>query len=229
VAEQSCSQLLPVLIPAISGLLGTALGGLITYKVQKNIETIKTEQQKKALTAAFYGEIYSILQLTKTRQYFEMIYKILENINANDYYPPHEHFLTVNIKGYFEVYYNNTEHIGELDPDISPLITNFYVNIFSLLEDMTTEPADAFRLAIFVSNDYETRKNTYTDNLRRNLTNDLLILYKTIELGENICKNLSIRYGYKHRPVFDNLDYLRKMMSKFADIEKNYMGSDLHN
>lgn len=213
--EQSSSQL----VPAIIGLLGTGLGGLITYKVQKNIETMKTQQQKKALTAAFYGEIYSLLQLTKARQYFEMIYQTLEKINTSDQYPPHEHFLTVTMKGYFEVYYNNTQYIGELDPDITPLITNFYVNIFSILEDMTTEPAAAFRLACFASDDIRTRNIIYINNLKRNLSSDLFLLYKTIELGEIICKNLSIRYGYEHEPVFDNLDYLRIMMYKVADIE----------
>ena len=207
------------LITACIGLLGTAVGGFATYAVQTTIEKNRVKQRKEALTAALYGEIYSLLHLAEVRNYLGMIMSVTSCIQENKFYPPHEHFFTMNLQGYFDIYRNNSKFIGEIDSDIAPKISSFYVNVFSLLEDMLTQPGEAYRLAHTAFGETLIAKQSYVNSLYKGLINDMLLFCQSINVGQEICETLSKRYSYKYEPVFKNIAQLKAKIDKFKDLK----------
>lgn len=206
-------------VPALTAILGTAVGGFVTYKVQTSIEKTKVEQRKKALTAALYGEIHSLLHLAEIRNYLGMIINVVSFIQKNKNYPAHEHFFTMQLQDYFDIYHNNSQFIGEIDSDVAPKISSFYVNVFSLLEDMLTQPGEAYRLAQTAYGATPLANQLYIDNLYSGLINDMRLFCQSIHIGQEICETLSKRYSYKYEPVFDNIAQLEAQIDEFKDLK----------
>lgn len=189
----------------IWALVGTLAGGFVTYLAQIKIAEKEREARKKALSAAFYGEIYSLLHLAEQRNYIGYIKGVLAFIDKHRIYPVQDSFFQMQFQDYFAVYRNNIQHIGELDPDITPLITEFYIKAFSLMEDMTGLPGSIIKETALAYGDPNISKKVYVDSLERALKEDLTLAYNIIATGKIICEKLSDKYKLNYTPVFADL------------------------
>lgn len=194
-------------------IIGSAITAALAYVTQSAIEIRKEEERRKNLSAAFFGEIHAILSLAETRGYLETFYAEYINIERNRTYPPLDKFLNMQFGDYFAVYRSNVNHIGDMDSDILPLITEFYLKIFSLMEDMTMIPGALLKNARKMCPDERSAQAGYINILCKTLAQDIDIFMRVIDVGKQICDILSSRYDIPCEPVFKQV----KSYAEFLD------------
>lgn len=190
----------------IASLAGAWVGGKIASNTQKEIWKQETQRQCKSVQAAFYGEIYAILRLIETRNYERILDNALLYIKQYGDYPVHDNFLRMKFDTYYQVYKNHIQDIGMMPSETAANITNFYILMFSLLEDVTSSPGvvmeGAKKVCLTTNNDV---KKTYINNLAFLLKNDYVLLYELIDAGKKICETLSNDLNIKYTPVFKGI------------------------
>lgn len=204
VSKESLAEKI-ISVDFIGVLLGVILGGLVTFGTQYFVDKRRAEEQKKALSAAFFGEIYSLLKLAQKRKYFEMIVDAVIYINEHNSYYYFDKFFTMKFNDYFSVYRQNVKNIGTLDADITPLLTEFYIKVLSLLEDLTVLPGSILQNAQNMYSDEAKIHEVYVLNLRRYLMDDITLIHEAIVIGKQLCEKLSQTYNLDYKPIFENL------------------------
>ena len=106
---------------------------------------------------------------------------------------------------YFSVYRQNVKNIGTLDADITPLLTEFYIKVLSLLEDLTVLPGSILQNAQNMYSDEAKIHEVYVLNLRRYLMDDITLIHEAIVIGKQLCEKLSQTYNLDYKPIFENL------------------------
>lgn len=199
-------------------LAGTIIGGCITFFTQTYMRKKEKEELRKTISAAFYSEVCSLLKLAKMRQYLEMLVEAIMVIDNKKTYPPVEQLFNFRFEDYFSVYRNNVKNIGILDPEIAPLLTEFYVNVFSLLEDLTTMPGSTYQKAyrICLGNAHA----IYIRKLRHNFINDIILLHGAINIGSTICLKIGERYGLQYTNIFSELRPLNEILNELEHQPK---------
>lgn len=200
-------------------LLGIIGGGFVTYLTQYYLTRKQHEKRRKALSCAFYGEVYSLLKLAQMRQYYEMVTNTVLYIDQNNDFPHLDKFFSMQFDDYFAVYRQNVKDIGDLDSEVAPLLTEFYINVFSLLEDLTMIPGATLQHASTMYSGKEVQ-TAYVENLRSSLMEDIILIHKAIMLGSEICQRISAKYDLGYTPIFKELKPLEEII-KALNPDKN--------
>lgn len=166
------------------GAIAAAAISVIAF-VWKYFYTLR--QERKSLAAAFSGEIYTILQTIKNRQYGNIFTDILENIRNDKLSLFDTPLFTINLGIAFPMYRTQIKNIGFLPSELSKKIILFYGNIFALLEDTQNSPRLYHDQAnTNASGDLEATKDSYYRMWEKTCNKDIEILSATIELGNEI-------------------------------------------
>lgn len=114
---------------ALGGILGLAGGIGGSYYIEK----WKNDRFSKNIAWAFYGEISSICELIRHREYVEFFKDLSNELNKGS---------EVNRKAmkadneYFNIYKSNANNIGVLAPGLPEKIVSFYTYGTAVLEDI---------------------------------------------------------------------------------------------
>ena len=151
----------------------------------------KVRQERQSLAAAFSGEVHTILNTIRMRDYAKLFTDILDNIR-NDrlsfFYTP---LFTINLEVAFPMYRTQIMNIGFLPSELSKKLVLFYGNIFALLEDTQNSPKLYHEQALINANgDFEAAKKSYYKMWTKTCNNDIDILTETIKLGDDITNEL---------------------------------------
>jgi F0F1-type ATP synthase membrane subunit c/vacuolar-type H+-ATPase subunit K len=84
--------IIAALIGGLSGVGGAWIGGKIVSDTQKKIMEENAEKQRKSVAAAFYGEIYTILNLIQMRNYEKIFKNALYHIKKHKNHPVSDSF-----------------------------------------------------------------------------------------------------------------------------------------
>lgn len=186
----------PLFAASIVSIVSVAAGALCNNWGAKNQRKSEHKDLQKNLRYAFSCEINAIVELIKKRDYlqgvkdsFVYFHTAIENgrtLECNQT----ESFITSNFDDYFHVYRSNVGQLGMLAPQTSKKIVQFYIQIFSLLEDATQAPGTILRNAQRNNSKESDICYTYALAMRDLFAHDAQLLQETIELGEEICKLL---------------------------------------
>ena len=215
VSKESLAEKL-ISVETVGVLLGVIIGGFVTFGTQYFVDKRRAFEHRKALSAAFFGEVYSLLKLAQKRKYFEMIVDAVIYINKYHSFYSFDKFFSMQFGDYFSVYRQNVKDIGSLAPDIAPLLTEFYIKVFSLLEDITVLPGSLLKNVQAMSEDQAKVHELYIYNLRKYLMEDITLIYEVILLGRQLCERLAQTYGLEYTPIFNDL---RTIKAIIADLE----------
>ena len=199
--------IIAAIITGISGFVGAWYGGKLVSDTQKMITEQESERQRMSVTAAFYGEIYSILRLIEMRDFERILMNALSYIKENKKYPVYDSFLRMKFDVFYLVYKNHIQDIGKMAPETAVNITNFYIAMFSLLEDATAAPGAVMDSATQICQTTlgSDVNRTYVRNLATLIKSDYILLYELIDTGKKICESLSKDLGIEYIPVFKDI------------------------
>lgn len=131
------------LITGIIGIVGALLGGLMTFLTTSHMENKKQGSKARQLALAFQGEIKAILHIVQRRQYLQGIQQLLTEMNATG----ERRQLQIKVRrNYILVFENNVSKIGLLPRPLPGLISQFYVQIKSVLEDIESHTEGDFNI-----------------------------------------------------------------------------------
>lgn len=211
VSQESLAEKI-ISVESMGVLLGVLVGGIVTFGAQYFVDKRHAKARKKALSAAFFGEIYALLSLAEEREYLEKYFREYLRLEVAKDYPVFDTYLQMQFDAYFTVYKANVSEIGHLDSDIIPLITDFYLKIFSILEDMTKIPNAKWKLVHQQGVTLEKEKCKYISLLKEMLPQNLRLFMETIDKGKYICETLSNRYDLKYTPVLGHVKSYEEFM-----------------
>lgn len=119
----------PQIIPAVSGLVGTAVGGLITFFTQRAFRSEDAMKEQKGLALALASEIDAFCDLMFMRNHAANA-KSLAQVAAAGQAVVIKNWITEYEKGreIFPILKANLGHIGRLGP-ICGDISNFYAHV----------------------------------------------------------------------------------------------------
>ena len=208
--------------------MGVFVSSSLGYLIHQQKEAEKQKERERSIAMAFYGEIHSLLKLAETREYIEIIDRECKQIEKTKAYPLLDKFLDIQFTDYFTVYRTNVNNIGALNSDIIPLITEFYIKLFSIMEDMTMIPGSLLKKARFMCDDEENVQSQYVNHLQVALAQNLLLFLQVITIGKQICEKLSSTYKFPCDPVFTHVksydDYLADKKSEiFIPEYRNFL------
>lgn len=242
VSKESLAEKI-ISVESMGVLLGVLAGAIVTFGTQCLLNWLHTRARKRALSAAFFGEIYALLSLAEKREYLETYFREYLILEAAEEYPVFDAYLQMQFDTYFTVYKSNVGEIGSLDYDIIPLVTSFYLKIFSIMEDMTKHPKAAWEAACQQCKTAQEAQSAYRKQLKDTLAQDIAFFIEIIDNGKRICEILSVRYEFKYIPVFLHVksynefmneiplncfipmyqkEYGKDYLSKYKDLEKLY-------
>ena len=164
------------LISVIVGALLVAIGGLAGNTV---LEIVRERKLRRTLALALQGEVQSLLELFEKRGYIEGIRAAKAQTEATGKFQAY-HFRAR--KNYFSVFEAHVGQIGILRLPLSELVTRFYAQAKSILEDM-----ERFEIMDPVSVDPMVAIAAY---------DELLSLFEdTVAIGKQIVQLVSRRYS----------------------------------
>lgn len=204
VSKESLAEKI-ISVESMGVLLGVLAGAIVTFGTQCLLNWLHTRARRRALSAAFFGEIYALLSLAATRCYLEIYYREYLWLEVAKEYPVFNTYLQMQFDAYFTVYKANVAEIGNLDSDVIPLITNFYLKIFSIMEDVTELPKSAWEWACQQCSAEQNPQPVYIAKLKDTLSQDIFLLMEVIDNGRRVCETLSERYGFEYKPVFEHV------------------------
>ena len=106
------------------------MGGVLGPHI---IESLKHKRDAKNLAFAFRGELIAIRTIVSHRNYLEHLSKIIEHIKTTN----EPYIFKVNVRqNYFNVYEKNVDKLGLLPNPLPELISTFYTQAKSVLEDL---------------------------------------------------------------------------------------------
>ncbi len=163
------------LIPVIVGGLLTFMGGVLGPHI---IEKLKHNRDAKNLAFAFRGELIAIRTIVNHRNYLGHLTEIIEHVKATN-----EPFIfKVNVRqNYFNVYEKNVDKLGLLPSPLPELISTFYTQAKSVLEDL-----ESLRNGDFSTSD------TDLVNVYEELYN---LLYSTMKLVDTITQEIETAFS----------------------------------
>lgn len=210
-----------VILSAIISFAGVWIGGKNVSNTQKKITEQTAERQRKSIEATFYSEIYAILRLVEMRNYERIFDHTLSYIKQYKGYPVHDSFLKMKFDVYHLVYKNHIQDIGTMSPETAANITNFYIVMFSLLEDAIAIPGSVMKNATQMCKTMPGSdvNQIYIANLASLLKSDYIMLYELIDTGKKICKSISKDLGISYIPVFE---YIKTPTELKEKLNKDY-------
>jgi hypothetical protein len=166
---------LPLISVIVGGLL-VAIGG---FASNTWLEIVRDRKLRRTLALAFQGEVQALLEMFEKRGYIEGIRAAKAETEATGKFQAY-HFRAR--KNYFSVFEAHLGQIGILRLPLSELITRFYAQAHSVLEDMERfekmDPASVDPIAAIA--DYD----------------EVLILFEdTVAVGKQIVQEVSRRYS----------------------------------
>jgi hypothetical protein len=166
---------LPLISVIVGGLL-VAIGG---FASNTWLDIIRKRKLRRTLALAIRGEVQALLEIFEKRGYIEGIRAAKAHIEATGKFQAY-HFSAR--KNYFSVFEANVGKIGNLKPPLSELITRFYAQAKSILEDMERfeklDPASVDPIAAIAT--YDEVLNIFED---------------TVAVGKRIVQEVSRRYS----------------------------------
>lgn len=201
VSKESLAEKI-ISVESMGVLLGVLAGAIVTFGTQCLLNWLHTRARRRALSAAFFGEIYALLSLAETRRYLEIYYREYLLLEVTKEYPVFDTYLQMQFNDYFTVYKANVAEIGNLDSDVIPLITSFYMKIFSIMEDVTKIPKSAWESACQQCSATQNPQSVYIAKLKDTLVQDIFLFMEVIDKGRRVCEMLSKRYGFEYNQVF---------------------------
>ena len=168
------TQFQPLIQVIVGGLL-TFMGGVLGPHI---IEKLKHNRDAKNLAFAFRGELIAIRTIVNHRNYLGHLTQIIEHVKATN-----EPFIfKINVRqNYFNVYEKNVDKLGLLPNPLPELISTFYTQAKSVLEDL-----QSLRDGDFSS------PNTDLVDVYEELYN---LLYNTMKLVDTITQEIETAYN----------------------------------
>jgi hypothetical protein len=120
-------------LPLIQVATGALIGGCAAFfgSFALRLHELKTERRNVA--SAFFGELIALRSISERRKYIDHIRAGVERIKTTN----QPFFFHIRIKGkYFQVYEANIGKMGLLHAPIPQLISVFYTQCQSIMEDM---------------------------------------------------------------------------------------------
>ncbi|MBU1424598.1 MAG: hypothetical protein KKH12_12585 [Gammaproteobacteria bacterium] len=166
---------LPLISVVIGGLL-VAIGG---FASNTWLEIARERKSRRTLALALQGEIQALLEIFEKRGYIEGIRAAKAQTEATGKFQAY-HFRAR--KNYFSVFEAHVGQVGILRLPLSELVTRFYAQANSILEDMERfeklDPASVDPLAAIA--DYDEVLSLFED---------------TVAIGKQIVQLVSRRYA----------------------------------
>ena len=176
----------------IWALLGSAATALLSYFIQVARENHQDTKRRQVVAAAIAGEVQSLLLIIERREYVKVLENLIAYINAGGIMDSSD-FMSVSTDAFFGVYKEYLSEIGALGVELTGQTTQFYVNIFGLLEDATNTMKLMWRNACDIHpNDMPNAKILYTQGCKNMFEKDLALLKETIHSGEDLVNKLSL-------------------------------------
>ena len=176
----------------IWALLGSAATALLSYFIQVARENYQDTKRRQVVAAAIAGEVQSLLLIIERREYVKVLENLIAYINAGGIMDSSD-FMSVSTDAFFGVYKEYLSEIGALGVELTGQTTQFYVNIFGLLEDATNTMKLMWRNACDIHpNDMSNAKILYTHGCKNMFEKDLVLLKETIHSGEDLVNKLSL-------------------------------------
>lgn len=182
----------------IWAILGSAFTAALTYFIQVARENHQDTKKRQVVAAAIAGEVRSLLLIIERREYVKVLENLIAYINAGGIMDSSD-FMSVSTDAFFGVYKEYLSEIGALGVELTGQTTQFYVNIFGLLEDATNTMKLMWRNACDIHpNDMSNAKILYTRGCKNMFEKDLALLKETIQSGEDLVHKLSLVATQNH-------------------------------
>lgn len=176
----------------IWALLGSAATALLSYFIQVAREKHQDTKRRQVIAAAIAGEVQSLLIIIERREYVKILENLIVYINAGGIMDS-SNFMSVSTDAFFGVYKEYLSEIGVLGVELTGQTTQFYVNIFGLLEDATSTMKLMWHNACDIHpNNMSHAKVMYTQSCKNMFEKDLALLKETIQSGEDLVNKLNL-------------------------------------
>ena len=176
----------------IWAILGSAFTAALTYFIQVAREDYKEAKRIRVVAAAIAGEVKSLLTIIERREYVRTLEGLVASIDAGNFMSSSD-FMSVNTDAFFGVYKEHLAEIGVLGVELTSQTTQFYVNLFGLVEDATSTIKLMWKTACDIRpNDMGQARIIYTQSCRNMFEKDLALLKETIQSGEDLVNKLSL-------------------------------------
>jgi len=124
-----------VVLPLISGFMGTALGATVAYISARAVDKSQKKDKSEALTASLVAEVAALLEIIEARRYLEGAEKIRQGLVAADVGAVAS--MTVIVpEHYSRIFQANASEIGLLDAETATSIVRFHQLIDSVVQDI---------------------------------------------------------------------------------------------
>jgi hypothetical protein len=123
------TSMAPVVVGGAIGIMGTLASSTLLDKTRRKAE-------RKSLTGAFVGEISALIEVSDRRGYLQHLHKLIAAAKADPNPNSVRSFHFSNRRNPFAVYDANLTRLGILRDPLPQLITRFYTQASSALEDV---------------------------------------------------------------------------------------------